>query len=129
MPGRLEGKVAVVTGAAGGIGAATVEAFQREGAKVVGVDLVEGAPGDLALSVDVTEEFAVEHPDNVSCIAIRQLTVTQQLLSHGHPLVRDELRGRPLRMMVCEGPDGFTLHRLVRRVLADFGSARSDAGA
>ncbi len=60
MPGRLEGKVAVVTGAAGGIGAATVEVFQREGAKVVGVDLLEGAPGDLALAVDVTEEFAVE---------------------------------------------------------------------
>ncbi|HEV7753536.1 MAG TPA: 3-oxoacyl-ACP reductase [Baekduia sp.] len=60
MPGRLEGKVAVVTGAAGGIGAATVEVFQREGAKVVGVDLLDGAPGDLALSVDVTEEFAVQ---------------------------------------------------------------------
>ncbi|HEY4096396.1 MAG TPA: SDR family oxidoreductase, partial [Baekduia sp.] len=43
-----------------GIGAATVEVFQREGAKVVGVDLLEGAPGDLALSVDVTEEFAVQ---------------------------------------------------------------------
>ncbi|MCW3022146.1 MAG: family oxidoreductase [Conexibacter sp.] len=60
MPGRLEGKVAVVTGAAGGIGAATVEAFQREGAKVVGVDLLDGSPGDLALAVDVTEEFAVQ---------------------------------------------------------------------
>jgi NAD(P)-dependent dehydrogenase (short-subunit alcohol dehydrogenase family) len=60
VPGRLEGKVAVVTGAAGGIGAATVEAFQREGAAVVGVDLVEGAPGDLALAVDVTEEHAVQ---------------------------------------------------------------------
>ena len=59
MPGRLEGKVAVVTGAAGGIGAATVEAFQREGAKVVGVDLHDGSPGDLALAVDVTEEDAV----------------------------------------------------------------------
>ena len=52
--------MAVVTGAAGGIGAATVEAFQREGAKVVGVDLLDGAPGDLALSVDVTEELAVQ---------------------------------------------------------------------
>jgi len=60
VPGRLEGKVAVVTGAAGGIGAATVEVFQREGAKVVGVDLLDGAPGDLALSVDVTEELAVQ---------------------------------------------------------------------
>jgi len=60
VPGRLEGKVAVVTGAAGGIGAATVEVFQREGAKVVGVDLLEDAPGDLALSVDVTEELAVQ---------------------------------------------------------------------
>jgi NAD(P)-dependent dehydrogenase (short-subunit alcohol dehydrogenase family) len=27
---------------------------------VVGVDLLEGAPGDLALSVDVTEEFAIQ---------------------------------------------------------------------
>ncbi|HWH93295.1 MAG TPA: SDR family oxidoreductase [Baekduia sp.] len=60
MPGRLQGKVAVVTGAAGGIGAATVEAFQREGAVVIGVDLQDGAPGDLALAVDVTEEPAVE---------------------------------------------------------------------
>jgi len=49
----------VITGAAGGIGAATAEAFSREGAKVVGVDLLEGAPGDLSLAVDVTEEFAV----------------------------------------------------------------------
>jgi NAD(P)-dependent dehydrogenase (short-subunit alcohol dehydrogenase family) len=60
VPGRLEGKVAVVTGAAGGIGAATVEVFRREGAKVVGVDLLDGAPGDLALAVDVTEELAVQ---------------------------------------------------------------------
>jgi NAD(P)-dependent dehydrogenase (short-subunit alcohol dehydrogenase family) len=59
MPGRLEGKVAVVTGASGGIGAATVDAFRREGAKVAGVDLQEGAPGDLSLAVDVTDEAQV----------------------------------------------------------------------
>lgn len=57
--GRLDGKVCVVTGAAGGIGAATVEAFAREGAKVVGVDLAENAPGDLSLQVDVTHEGQV----------------------------------------------------------------------
>jgi NAD(P)-dependent dehydrogenase (short-subunit alcohol dehydrogenase family) len=59
MGDRLKGKVCVVTGAAGGIGAATVDAFQREGAKVVGVDLAENAPGDLSLQVDVTHEGQV----------------------------------------------------------------------
>jgi NAD(P)-dependent dehydrogenase (short-subunit alcohol dehydrogenase family) len=59
MAGRLDGKVCVITGAAGGIGAATAEAFAREGAKVVGVDLHDGSPGDLALAVDVTDEDGV----------------------------------------------------------------------
>ena len=36
---RLEGKVAIVTGAASGIGAASVELFRAEGATVVGADL------------------------------------------------------------------------------------------
>jgi NAD(P)-dependent dehydrogenase (short-subunit alcohol dehydrogenase family) len=59
VAGRLEGKVCVVTGASGGIGAATVAAFQREGARVAGADLRADAPGDLALAVDVTSEDAV----------------------------------------------------------------------
>jgi len=57
--GRLDGKVAVITGAAGGIGAATAEVFAREGARVVGVDLRAGAPGELSLAADVTDEEAV----------------------------------------------------------------------
>jgi NAD(P)-dependent dehydrogenase (short-subunit alcohol dehydrogenase family) len=59
MAGRLDGKVCVITGAAGGIGAATAEAFAREGARVVGVDLHDGSPGELALAVDVTDDDAV----------------------------------------------------------------------
>jgi len=57
--GRLQGRVCVVTGARGGIGAASVETFQREGAKVVGVDLLADSPGDLALQLDVTNETQV----------------------------------------------------------------------
>ena len=41
MSGRLEGKVCVITGAAGGIGSATTARFEREGARVVGVDVRE----------------------------------------------------------------------------------------
>jgi NAD(P)-dependent dehydrogenase (short-subunit alcohol dehydrogenase family) len=59
MAGRLEGKVCVITGASGGIGSASADAFAREGARVVGVDLADGAPGELSLQVDVTDDAAV----------------------------------------------------------------------
>jgi NAD(P)-dependent dehydrogenase (short-subunit alcohol dehydrogenase family) len=59
MAGRLQGKVCVITGASGGIGSASATLFAREGARVVGVDLAEGAPGELSLQVDVTDDAAV----------------------------------------------------------------------
>jgi NAD(P)-dependent dehydrogenase (short-subunit alcohol dehydrogenase family) len=58
---RLEGKVCVITGAAGGIGAAAAELFRGEGATVVGVDLRDDFEGvDLALSADVAAEADVK---------------------------------------------------------------------
>jgi NAD(P)-dependent dehydrogenase (short-subunit alcohol dehydrogenase family) len=59
MAGRLEGKVCVITGAAGGIGAESARRFAEEGARVVGVDLAEGAEGELALRADVSDEDQV----------------------------------------------------------------------
>jgi NAD(P)-dependent dehydrogenase (short-subunit alcohol dehydrogenase family) len=54
---RLAGKVCVITGAAGGIGAAAASLFREQGATVVGVDLRDDFGGvDLALAADVSSE-------------------------------------------------------------------------
>ncbi len=56
---RLVDKVCVITGAAGGIGAATAARFEAEGAIVVGVDLLQHTVGALSISADLTSEEAV----------------------------------------------------------------------
>jgi NAD(P)-dependent dehydrogenase (short-subunit alcohol dehydrogenase family) len=54
--GVLEGTVALVTGAAGGIGGATVAALREAGAEVIATDLQAPTGGDLNLAQDVTSE-------------------------------------------------------------------------
>jgi NAD(P)-dependent dehydrogenase (short-subunit alcohol dehydrogenase family) len=56
MP-RLEGKVAIVTGAASGIGKAAAELFRSEGATVVAADRAEG---EGVVAVDAGSEADVE---------------------------------------------------------------------
>ena len=56
MTGRFDGKRALVTGAAGGVGQAVVELLTAEGASVVGVDLF---PTAGVLACDVSDESSV----------------------------------------------------------------------
>jgi NAD(P)-dependent dehydrogenase (short-subunit alcohol dehydrogenase family) len=57
MSGRLEGKVAVVTGGASGIGAGTVRRFVAEGARVVLGDIDEARGNRLAAEVGPAAVF------------------------------------------------------------------------
>jgi NAD(P)-dependent dehydrogenase (short-subunit alcohol dehydrogenase family) len=57
--GRLDDKVCVITGAASGIGAETARLFAEEGARVVGVDIADGAEGELTVRADVSDEHSV----------------------------------------------------------------------
>ncbi|MBM3479887.1 MAG: SDR family oxidoreductase [Alphaproteobacteria bacterium] len=67
MGGRLEGKKALITAAAQGIGRASALAFAREGAQVVATDVNEarlrelaGTPGIAIRRLDVTDKAAIE---------------------------------------------------------------------
>ncbi len=68
MSGRLEGRVAVITGAASGLGLATAKRFASEGAHVVVVDMNEVAGiaaakevGGIFVKADVTNPEQVDH--------------------------------------------------------------------
>ena len=82
MAGRLEGKVAVITGAASGIGRGTVDLFVREGARVVAADVQDDKGArieeELGKSVryvrcDVYDEAQIKNAVDVALKAFGKL--------------------------------------------------------
>jgi NAD(P)-dependent dehydrogenase (short-subunit alcohol dehydrogenase family) len=61
MSGRLAGKIALVTGAASGIGAGCAQMFAAQGATVIGIDLAECDVTDEAAVARLMESIAADH--------------------------------------------------------------------
>jgi phosphatidate phosphatase APP1 len=66
-------------------------------------------------------DFAAQRPDHVAAVAIRELSPSEQVLSHGIPISLEELtpgRERQRRQVpVCRAGDGYGLLRLLELAL------------
>ncbi len=72
--GRLDGKVAFITGAARGQGRAHAVTLAREGAQIVGTDIceqIEGVQYDLGTQADLDETVRLVEDQDRRCIAIK----------------------------------------------------------
>jgi len=122
---RLAGKVAIVTGAASGIGAATMELFKSEGARIVAVDMtpVIVRAEDLAVQADISDPAAV-------ATLVRDALAhmgTLDILAHFAGITRDAIADR----MTMEQWDAvirvnltgsFVMAQAAARVMSDGGA-------
>src|ERR1019366_6098432 len=81
--GRLDGKVAIVTGGGGGIGGATALALAREGASVVIVDIDGARAEELAQAVNTADGDAVSVSADLADEAEVVATVAATMARYG----------------------------------------------
>ncbi len=83
MSGRLDNKIALVTGAGSGIGRATALIFAREGAKVVASDIVDTGGQETVQQIEAAGGEATFVKADVSKAADVEALVTQTVETYG----------------------------------------------
>ena len=84
---RLAGKVAIITGCAGGMGEAAALLFAREGAKVAAVDIDEARIAPLIARIEAGGGTAIAIPADVTRTADVQRIVARTVTELGLPTV------------------------------------------
>ncbi len=83
MNPRLQDRIALVTGAGSGIGAATARRFAEEGALVVVTDINAGAAANVAAQITASGGRAEARAQDVTDEALWEQTVTDIVERHG----------------------------------------------
>ncbi len=89
----LKDKVAVVTGAYGGIGKAIVDGFLSNGAKVIGIDVIEHDSWDENLTIFKTDVSSTKECE-LACSKILSLTDHVDILVNCAGITRDAMTSK-----------------------------------